>query len=316
MRHKKQQICPSQFTVEFDEFIEYLRLRSLKETTINNHEARLIPVLSKFDIYGIRSLNELGAQDIYRVYEETNDKYSLIYPLRTFLLFLQKTGRLSEDYTVYIPKNKKRYPIPSVYSKEEIRRFLESFNLEDTFQRRHYTIVLLALRLGLRGGDISNLRLTNIDFISNKINFIQQKTNVPHCVELVPEVKEALIYYIENIRPVSTFDNIFLSFTKPYRPIRSANMHATIKRHFLKCGVALNERKCGLHSLRMTFASDLIAEHVPYKIVSKILGHEHYQSAKNYIKFDIEALRNCALDVPCLTGKISEFMLEQRRLPL
>ena len=315
MRQQKK-CCPIQFKDDFEEFIEYLRLRPLRESTIKYQHDILIPILLNFDSYGVKSWNDLSPTDIYRVHQESRDKYNLIYPLRSFLQFLQKTGRILKDYTVYIPKNKKRYPTPSVYSKDEIKEFLESFDLDNPFERRNYTMALLALHLGLRGGDISNLRLTDVDFSANKITFIQQKTNVPHCLELVQEVKEPLKYYIKNIRPNSIYDNIFLSFTKQPHPIRGANIHGALKRHFLKSGILVNERKCGLHSLRMTFASDLIAEHVPYAVVGKILGHEHYQSAKRYIKFDIEALRNCALDVPSPTGKINQFIFGEGRLPL
>jgi hypothetical protein len=41
-------------------------------------------------------------------------------------------------------------------------------------------------------------------------------------------------------------------------------------------------------------------------VVSKILGHEDPNVAKHYVKFDIEMLRSCALEVPQLSGNIAE----------
>lgn len=133
MRQQKK-CCPIQFKDDFEEFIEYLRLRPLRESTIKYQHDILIPILLNFDSYGVKSWNELSPTDIYRVYQESGDKYNLIYPLRSFLQFLQKTGRILKDYTVYIPKNKKRYPTPSVYSKDEIKKFLESFDLDNPFE--------------------------------------------------------------------------------------------------------------------------------------------------------------------------------------
>ena len=63
--------------------------------------------------------------------------------------------------------------------------------------------------------------------------------------------------------------------------------------------------------MRMTLASELISEKTPYEAVRKILGHEDAKSMKHYVKFDIEMLRSCAIEIPPLSGLLSEYINKQ-----
>ena len=85
-------------------------------------------------------------------------------------------------------------------------------------------------------------------------------------------------------------------------------MYLLISQRFMKTGIDTKGRKRGGHSLRTTLASELIAENVPYDAVRKILGHENPTSAKHYVKFDIESLRSCSIQVPPVTDKLAAYM--------
>jgi hypothetical protein len=43
-------------------------------------------------------------------------------------------------------------------------------------------------------------------------------------------------------------------------------------------------------------------------VVRKILGHDDPVSIKHYVKFDIESLRSCAIEIPPATGKHAAYM--------
>ncbi len=122
MRQQKK-CCPIQFKDDFEEFIEYLRLRPLRESTIKYQHDILIPILLNFDSYGVKSWNELSPTDIYRVYQESGDKYNLIYPLRSFLQFLQKTGRILKDIQCIFPRTKNDIHPPRYIQKTKLRNF-------------------------------------------------------------------------------------------------------------------------------------------------------------------------------------------------
>jgi integrase len=93
----------------------------------------------------------------------------------------------------------------------------------------------------------------------------------------------------------------------PVRPLAGTIRQITTK-HFQKAGIVVGERKRGPHALRSTLASELVMEKIPYDAVRRILGHENPAVINEYVNFDIESLRSCALPVPNLSGKIEKFM--------
>jgi site-specific recombinase XerD len=56
------------------------------------------------------------------------------------------------------------------------------------------------------------------------------------------------------------------------------------------------QKKKGMHSLRHTLASRLLAENTPLPVISDILGHISLDSTAVYLKVDVSKLRECALN--------------------
>jgi len=307
MRHTKL-FVPKQFIDCINGYKEYLRLKGLRDSSIDSHCYSLIPALQKFDADGIKNLRYINPATIYRIYERTSDKHSLASPLRSFLRYLFKAGEVSGEFSEFVPTPRRKQLVPSVYTKDEMSLFLDSFNRNSATGKRNFAIALLALRLGMRVSDIMMLKVSDIDYDKKKIFFIQSKTNVKQFLELVDEVGDALRDYLDNARPASSHENVFLTSMFAIKPLAYSTIYNNVREHLLKSGVKPNARKCGLHSLRMTFASELVAEKVPYDAVRKILGHETPTATKHYVGFDVESLRTCAIPVPPLSGIFERVM--------
>ena len=65
---------------------------------------------------------------------------------------------------------------------------------------REKAIVSLALYTGIRGCDIANLKLTDIDWKKERVSFVQEKTGNPIVLPLLPHVGNSLFDYIRNER--------------------------------------------------------------------------------------------------------------------
>ena len=63
-----------------------------------------------------------------------------------------------------------------------------------------FFVISLIAHLGIRAGDVINLKFSDINWNNNTINIIQQKTKRPLTIPLVDEVKYPLIDYIKNVR--------------------------------------------------------------------------------------------------------------------
>jgi len=298
--------CPKQFMEELTGYLQALRRRGLKESTVERHRYNIHKALLKFDESGIQNCAEIKPEIIYNAFEKTSDKPNFYTPLRGFLSYLFDIGVISFDYSAIVPAVRTPHPIPSVYTKSEIAKFLNCCDTSANSGKRDLAVILLALRLGMRSCDIANLKMRDVDFDNKEIRFVQIKTEIPQRLELLPEIEDALLSYISSSRPDSDIPNIFITLTPPIRPIK--RVYHIVSHYFKRADVDIGERKCGGHALRMTFSSELVAEKIPYDAVRKLLGHEDPTATKHYVKFDIESLRSCAIKIPPITGKLAEYM--------
>ena len=299
---------PPQFAEGMAGYLDYMKTRGLRESTIQMRRENLQKALRKFDAAGIQCFSEIKPEHIYDAFEKTSDKRNFCPPMRGLLRYLHSAGNMDFDYSAIVPVLRSPRPVPSVYTAAETGKLLDSTETDVAARKRNGAIILLALRLGMRSSDIANLKITDVDFASNAICFIQQKTTVPQRLELLPDVKEALISYITTARLASDIPNVFIALNAPARAITTNSVYWLVSSRFKKSGVDTCERKRGGHSLRMTLASELVAEKVPYDAVRKILGHEDPSSAKHYVQFDIESLRSCSIETPPVAGKLAAYM--------
>ncbi len=164
--------------------------------------------------------------------------------------------------------------------------------------KRDYAILLLACRLGLRLGDIRALRLENLNWEAATIEIIQSKTRTPLRLPLTEEVGEALIDYLRSGRPQTDRREVFLKLNPPFAPFSESNHLYQILTHWRTlAGIEFrSKRRCGLHSLRHTLATQLLRAETPFHVISEILGHATTASTLIYAKADVETLRSAALD--------------------
>lgn len=118
---------------------------------------------------------------------------------------------------------------------------------------------------------------------------------------LLDDVKTAIYDYIDNARPRSSDEHIFLNL-RGYGAISPQTITSTVQRAFEESGINRSNRKHGSHALRSSLASALLAEGNDYPTIQKVLGHRDIQSTRSYAKADIEKLRANALPVPPPTG--------------
>lgn len=201
-----------------------------------------------------------------------------------------------------------RYPqrVPSVYTYEEVEKLLSCVDRSTPMGKRDYAILLLAVRVGMRASDIRLLCFSDVDFKNRKISYIQFKTDVPQTLSLLPEIENALRDYIENGRPETDKPYIFLTYRKTQLSRSLVSLAAD--KYFKLAGINSGDRHHGSHSLRMTFASELVSENVPFEVVSRLLGHEDNAAISHYVALSTESLRSCALPVPETGGKFADYL--------
>ena len=275
--------CPECFECELEAFLQTLRDDGYKEITVRQYHSQLVKMLRCFSENGIASWGEVNASCVQQAFEKSANRAIFATYARRFFSYLVEQGTVAANYSGILPRV--RYPqrVPSVYTYEEVER-----------------------RLGMRASDIRLLCLPDIDFKNRKISYIQFKTDVPQTLSLLPEIEDALRDYIENGRPKTDEPYIFLTYRKTQ--LSRSVVSVVADKYFKLAGIAPKGRHHGSHSLRMTFASELVAEDVPFEAVSRLLGHEDNSAISYYVALSTESLRFCALPVPEAGGKIADYL--------
>jgi integrase len=147
---------------------------------------------------GCDNAGQIGAKNVAAACLALSSNYYLS-TVKTFMKALAAMGRTDRDYSGVVPTFKRPQKMPTVYSENEIQQFENQ--VREHCCKRNYAIVLLATRLGIRSGDIARMQLNDIDFDAGTVSITQQKTAAEIELPLVPELKSALLDYLDSDRP-------------------------------------------------------------------------------------------------------------------
>lgn len=303
---KEPQACPEQFSEVFEHFLQSLAKDGLKEITIEQYRRSCTRMLRDFDFQGVRGWQGIEAKNLTSAFMNSTNKHHFLSCARRMFRYLFDAGIVKADYTGILPTLPKRKTIPSVYNESEINQLLESVETFTPQGKRDYAMILFALRLGLRQSDIRLLCFENIDFNHSRINLIQFKTSVALQLSIPDDAAAALHDYIDNGREESDEPYIFLNGHGG--PLTGQAVTHIVSRHFKKAQIDVGSRRSGSHALRMTFASQMVEENIPYEVVRTLLGHADHGSTRHYVEFSIEGLRTCALEIPAPSGLLAQYM--------
>ncbi len=220
--------------------------------------------------------------------------------LRRFCSFAYKQGAMTSEFRwpeVPVYKDRK---IPEYYTAEAIQMILASVDRSNPRGKRDYAMLLMAARLGLRVSDIKALKFSNLDFVKDEINIMQQKTGKHLALPLLEEVGQALIDYAQNGRPQSDCPHVFIRHVAPYQSFGSHDNLAYLIANYARAA-GLREKagsKNSFHMLRYGLASELLRKDISLTSISGILGHSELNITSRYTRLDSKQLLICALDMP------------------
>lgn len=218
--------------------------------------------------------------------------------LRSLLKHLHRTGRIAADLSqrVIAPLLYAYEGIPSALSSDQISIVLKSVRKDRSpMGLRDYAILQLLAIYGLRSGEISRLRLEDIDWRADILHVRRSKTGDHSLLPLFEAVGEALIDYLRHGRPETDVREIFVRTRAPYVPM--VRIYNEVSRRIEAAGITLSGKR-GPHIFRHARAVSLLRASVPRKLIGDVLGHRSTESTIPYLKLATEDLRAIALEIP------------------
>ena len=173
-------------------------------------------------------------------------------------------------------------------SVNEANRLIQAFKNQ---KGKYYVMTILALKTGLRIGEIMGLTWDRIDFNSNMIKIDRQwnkistgngftKLKSKNSYRYVPFnsfVRNELIEY-RNSYPIGIDNRLFnINSTK--------NAATKLAKLYNKLGFNIS-----VHELRHTYATNLIANGIDFKTAAALLGHDVEQTMKTYSHVTVDMM--------------------------
>jgi integrase/recombinase XerD len=215
--------------------------------------------------------------------------------LRAFLRFCFLENLMPADLSeaTLSVTGRRRSSLPRGVTATTARALLEGCDRRTGIGRRDFAMIILMLRLGLRAGETSRLRLDDIDWRAAEL-IVRGKGARKDRLPLPADVGEAIAGYLKRGRPRSERRELFLRARAPFAPVASATVRSTVHRVCRHAGVP----EIGAHRLRHTAACQMIAAQVPLVQIAGVMRHESLQSTALYARLDVEQLRQVAAPWP------------------
>ena len=272
---------------EIKEFITYIKLeKKLSNNTITNYKFDL----EKYKIYlkdnkitDVKSITLENIQDYLQNLRKNGlNPRSIrrhITTIKEFHKYLTKFKKVKKNVAINIDIIKITKKLPTVISHDEMNEIL-NVSLDSPYHFRDKAMLELMYGSGLRVSELVNLTIYNIDF-QNKLILIEGKGNKERIVPMSEYSYKALQDYLEK-RPVlikkgKQEDKLFLN-----------NHGEGITRHgfnyILKNILKEKEidKNITPHSLRHTFATDLLNNGADLRSIQELLGHSDLTTTRIY----------------------------------
>lgn len=288
------------------EFLEYLEIeKNRSQLTIRNYDhylSRFIDwsmihspeeinneLVRKFRLYLNREKNAKG-ETLKKV---TQDYY--IIALRSFLKYLAKKNiqTLASEKVELGGAQDRQVEFLTI---EEIKRLLKSVSGSELSDLRDRAILEMLFSTGLRVSELAGLNRENVDLKNGEFS-VRGKGGKIRVVFISEEARNALICYIQARKDLDPALFIHIRETKK-TDNKSENgslrltvrsMQRIVRKYAIRAGLI---KKVTPHTLRHSFATDLLINGADIRSVQEMLGHSSITTTQIYTHITNKRLKD------------------------
>lgn len=212
--------------------------------------------------------------------------------LRAFFRFAETRGwcRAGLAVAIQAPRVYSQTSVPAGPSWDDVKRLLAATEGDRPADIRDRAILLLLAVYGLRAGDVTRLRLDDLDWERERLTVTGPKNGRARTSPLTRPVGDAILRYLRETRPATTRREVFLSLAAPVRPL--GHLWHVVGPRLRRLGVSLPRH--GPHALRHACATHLLAQGLSLTAIGDHLGHCDPDATRIYAKVDLAGLRRVA----------------------
>ena len=282
-------------------FKKYLRIeRSLSENTI---ESYIRDIKKLYDFAKKNKIQQLNItrndikefiKSINKAGISTRSQSRIISGLKSYYKYLILEGYIKKDPTELLESPKIGLKLPDTLNVQEIEKIINSVSHQHPQGLRNQTIIEVLYSCGLRVSELTNLKISNINFKENFIRIIgkgNKERLAPIGNTAIKLIKQYIKEYRnnQNIKKGSE-DILFLN--RRGSQLTRVMIFTIVKKIARSAGIKKN---ISPHTFRHSFATHLLEGGADLRIIQEILGHENITTTEIYTHLDKEFIKEAIL---------------------
>jgi site-specific recombinase XerD len=172
-------------------------------------------------------------------------------------------------------------PLPTALSREQVQRLFAQ--LEHAMDR---ALFLVILRWGLRGSEVAQLTLDHLDWDHQALHVVQGQGRKERRVSMSPDAVASVQQWLAQHPGAQAQGYVFWNRKRAQQPLSVKAIHKKMERYAKAAGITAS-----CHSLRHTFASNLLEHGAEVVAIRAFLGHSQIASSARYAKLSSQKIK-------------------------
>lgn len=277
-------------------YVRYLRLeRGYSENTVEAYTHDIDYLLNylrnenlKTEDVKLDNLENFAAV-IYEFGIASSSQARILCGVRSFFKYLVISGILKDDPSELLEAPTVGEHLPEVLSTEEIDRMEAAIDLSKWEGQRNRAIIEVLFSCGLRVSELVNLKFNDIFEREKFLRIIgkgDKERLVPISDSALHEIQ--LWLYDRNLMKIKPGEQDYVFLNRRGAHLTRTMILIMIKRTAEEAGIT---KTVSPHTLRHSFATELLKGGADLRAIQEMLGHENIKTTQIYTHIDITTLR-------------------------
>jgi len=209
--------------------------------------------------------------------------------VRSFYRFLVMDGYLKDDPSELLPSPAVGEHLPEVLSVAEVDAIEASIDLSKPEGQRNRAIIETLFACGLRVSELVNLKISDI-YPDEHFIRVMGKGSKERLVPIADSaLREIRLWYIDrNLMRIKPGNDDYVFLNRRGARLTRTMILIMLKRQAAEAGI---QKTISPHTLRHSFATELLRGGADLRVIQTLLGHESVETTEIYTHLDTSQLR-------------------------
>jgi integrase/recombinase XerD len=265
----------------FEAYLRHQHRHNCRPNTLRNCSTTLASFLTFLKNSGKNCVEQITRWDIEAYIEHEQDRNLKLATVRTrlgivkaFARFLVEGAIVASDVIPWKMRIKLPETLPRALDPDDVKELLA---VNGSIRDR--AMVLMLLRTGMRIGELLNTRVRDVNLKERKILIFESaKNRLGRVVYFSDDARDVLKAWLRKRNPQQEL----LFYGWGGKPLSYTAARMMFVRYLNKAGVA--DKGYTLHSLRHTYATELLNAGMRLECLEKLLGHTSLEVTRRYAR--------------------------------